>query len=107
MTKPAQDLPPVMIRKDFETDEEYAEYLAIESDEFNPTPATEEQREEVAEIAKNTITTIAGKKIPIGLRMPERDVRRAKSLALRKGVPYQTLMISVFHQYLDGNLVEK
>jgi predicted DNA binding CopG/RHH family protein len=107
MTKTAENLPPILSRNDFETQEEYDEYLLLESDDFTPTLATQEQKDQASQVATNTVEKIAGKKTPIGLRVPERDLSRVKSLALQKGVPYQTLINSVLHQYLDGNLVEK
>ncbi|MCP3851354.1 MAG: hypothetical protein GY694_14090 [Gammaproteobacteria bacterium] len=107
MTKTREKLPPTLSREDFETQEEYDEYLHFEGDDFAPTPATQKQKKRASKIATNTIEKIAGKKTPIGLRVPERDLSRVKSLALQKGVPYQTLINSVLHQYLDGNLVEK
>ncbi len=100
-------VPPIPGRDDFEHDEEYREYLDLESDTFNPPPATKAQRREAARIATNTIERIAGKKIPVGLRLPARDLQRVKSVALQRGIPYQTLISSIVHQYLDGNLVEK
>ena len=100
-------LPPVLGRNDFDDEEEYQAYLSLESDEFNPAPASDKQRAAAVQIADNTIQRIAGKKIPVGLRLPARDVQRVKSVALQRGVPYQSLISSIIHQYLDGNLVEK
>ncbi|NKB62894.1 MAG: hypothetical protein GKR95_23280 [Gammaproteobacteria bacterium] len=107
MTEKKIKLPPVLTRGDFETDEEYREYLDIENSSHIPISTTLEEREDLKEIAQLTIERIVGNKIPIGLRLPKRDVDRAKSLALQKGVPYQTLISSVLHQYLDGELVER
>ena len=100
-------LPPVLTRQDFETDEEYESYIESENSNHIPVPTTPEEREELAAVARNTIQKLVGNKIPIGLRLPQRDVMRIKSLALQKGIPYQTLISSVIHQYLDGELVEK
>ena len=100
-------LPPILTRQDFETDEEYESYLESENSGHIPTPTTAEEREVLAEIAQNTIKKMVGNKIPVGLRLPKRDVMRVKSLALQKGMPYQTLISSVIHQYLDGELVER
>ncbi len=38
--------------------------------------------------------------------MTERDVEKAQALALRKGIPYATLLTSILHQYFTGRLVE-
>ena len=107
MNKRKLKLPPILTRADFETDEEYESYVDFENSDHVPTVQTVAQNEELREIAQLTIKRITGNKIPVGLRLPKRDVERAKSLALQKGMPYQTLISSVIHQYLDGELVEK
>lgn len=43
----------------------------------------------------------------INIRIPEKDLVKIKSIAVEKGVPQQTLLASVIHQYLtkhDGLL---
>jgi hypothetical protein len=42
----------------------------------------------------------------ITLRLQERDIERLKVIARRRGLPYQTLVSSVLHQYANGTLVE-
>ena len=101
------NLPPILTHEDFETSEEYAEYLSIEQSDPPPPPASQARKTEFSQIASNTIHKIAEKKIPVGIRLPQRDIQRVKSVALQRGIPYQTLISSVIHQYLDGNLVEK
>ncbi|MFT5036948.1 MAG: putative DNA binding CopG/RHH family protein [Candidatus Azotimanducaceae bacterium] len=34
----------------------------------------------------------------------EGDIRRIKRIAVRKGIPYQTLVSSVLHEYAHKNL---
>jgi predicted DNA binding CopG/RHH family protein len=46
------------------------------------------------------------KKRPVTVRLQERDIQRIKAMAHRKGVPYQTLVSSVIHQYVTGGLTE-
>lgn len=48
---------------------------------------------------KNTL-----KKKAITVRVQEQDIRRIKSLALQQGIPYQTLVSSILHQYAHGRL---
>lgn len=36
----------------------------------------------------------------INIRLSERDLRKIKAKAVRKGLPYQTLVASVLHQYI-------
>jgi predicted DNA binding CopG/RHH family protein len=37
----------------------------------------------------------------ISIRLPEADIERAKKLAARKAIPYQTFLRSVLHEGLD------
>lgn len=37
----------------------------------------------------------------INIRISERDLFKVKALALKKGLPYQTLISSIVHQYSD------
>jgi predicted DNA binding CopG/RHH family protein len=43
----------------------------------------------------------------INIRLSSRDLRAIQSRALKEGVPYQTLVSSVLHKFVDGQLVEK
>ena len=43
----------------------------------------------------------------INIRLSSRDLRSLQARALREGVPYQTLVSSVLHKYVDGQLVDK
>lgn len=43
----------------------------------------------------------------INIRLSSRDLRSLQTKALREGIPYQTLVSSVLHKYIDGQLVEK
>lgn len=43
----------------------------------------------------------------ITLRLQARDITRLKSMARRKGIPYQTLVSSVLHQYANGDIIER
>ena len=43
----------------------------------------------------------------INIRLSSRDLRALQSLALREGIPYQTLVSIILHKYVDGRLVEK
>lgn len=43
----------------------------------------------------------------VSLRMTEWDFAKAQETALREGLPYQTLLSSIIHKYLTGQLVGK
>ena len=50
---------------------------------------------------------LSADKKPVTLRLQERDITRLKGMAARKGLPYQTLISSVLHQFANGDLVER
>jgi len=43
----------------------------------------------------------------VNIRMAERDLVRFQKTAVQEGLPYQTLISSVLHKYINGRLVEK
>ena len=95
-------LPPKLTRKDFDSDEEYALYVSTEAGEWESTGDTELKKPHWKQAAEHTIS---GKRTRISLSIPERNLSRLKSLALRRGVPYQTLINEVLHQHVKGHLI--
>lgn len=47
------------------------------------------------------------KKRNINIRISETDLLKVKALAVKKGLPYQTMISSVIHQYSSGQLKEQ
>ncbi len=45
--------------------------------------------------------------VPVSLRLDGSDLALLKSEAEKRGIPYQTLLGSILHQYLNGDLIEK
>jgi len=43
----------------------------------------------------------------INIRLSSRDLRLLQTRALREGMPYQTLVSSVLHKFVDGQLIDK
>ncbi len=43
----------------------------------------------------------------INIRLSSRDLRALQAKALQEGMPYQTLVSSVLHKFVDGQLVDK
>ena len=43
----------------------------------------------------------------VNIRMAERDLIRFQKTAAHEGLPYQTLISSVLHKYINGRLAEK
>lgn len=42
----------------------------------------------------------------INIRLPAKDLRSLQKRALAEGMPYQTLVASVLHKYVEGRLRE-
>ncbi|MEE4300254.1 MAG: hypothetical protein V2J24_12500 [Pseudomonadales bacterium] len=42
----------------------------------------------------------------INIRLPSKDLRGLQKRALAEGIPYQTLVASILHKYVEGRLVE-
>lgn len=43
----------------------------------------------------------------INIRISSKDLRSLQKRALQEGLPYQTLIASLLHKYVDGRLVEQ
>ncbi len=43
----------------------------------------------------------------INIRLSSKDLRALQARALKEGIPYQTLVASVLHRFVDGQLVDK
>lgn len=69
-------------------------------------PADAERRARLNEEWQAGLSRSTARK-PVTLRLQERDIERLKSIANRKGMPYQTLVSSVLHQFANGDLIER
>lgn len=76
---------------------------SLENDEWQTVENLQEEIERSQKIAKATMK----KNERMNIRMTKRDMDALKIKALEEGMPYQTLVSSVLHKYLAGNLVEK
>lgn len=85
----------------FLDDEERAVIEAAERGEFEPDPDPSARFAEWQTAAAET-----SRKRAITVRLQEHDIQRIKAIALRKGMPYQTLVSSIIHQYASGTLKE-
>jgi predicted DNA binding CopG/RHH family protein len=85
----------------FLDDEERTVVEAAERGEFKAEPDLPAQIARWQAAASNT-----SKRKAVTVRLQERDIQRIKAIAHRKGVPYQTLVSSVIHQYATGDLTE-
>jgi predicted DNA binding CopG/RHH family protein len=47
-------------------------------------------------------TALNGKRQRISISIPERDLARLKARAAQEGMPYQTLINSILHKFVEG-----
>jgi predicted DNA binding CopG/RHH family protein len=66
------------------------------------TPSKNELNK-IKNIAKNTFK----KDKRITIRLYDHDYKGIQKKALEMGIPYQTLLSSMIHRYVEGDLVEK
>lgn len=70
------------------------------ADEF--VPVAPEERERVERIIARSRKTKN-----INIRLSEEDLSKIRERAQREGVPYQTLVSSVLHKFVSGQLVDE
>jgi len=76
---------------------------SLESGEWESVPNLEDEIKLHQEIAKNTLR----KDKRINIRLSANDLEALKTQAVELGLPYQTLVSSILHQYAAGRLVQR
>ncbi len=85
-------------------DREEKELLeSFDRGEWKPVAEQETQTERYREYARATFK----KDMRVNIRISKKDLEALQSRALEEGIPYQTLMGSILHKYVDGRLVER
>jgi predicted DNA binding CopG/RHH family protein len=85
-------------------DSEEKEILeAFESGSLKKSKNAKKLIEQHKSIAEDTFK----KDARINIRISTRDLRSLQAKALIEGMPYQTLVSSVLHKFIDGQLVDK
>jgi predicted DNA binding CopG/RHH family protein len=92
-------------KKSFEPiDQEEKDLMAsIESDEWKPVNNINQEKEKVMDAARNTLK----KDKRINLRLTQKDYHQIQIKAVEEGIPYQTLISSIVHKYLNGSLTTR
>ncbi len=85
------------------TDEELEIVDYIESAKPKSIPNLQEEIESIT----NIVTANVQKKKQVNFRLLESDLEKLKTRALIEGIPYQTLLSSLVHKYLNGTMVSK
>jgi len=77
----------------------------VEYMETNPksVPNVEEEIARLTSMVKEGVQ----KRKQVNFRLNESDLEKLKSKALIDGIPYQTLLNSIVHKFLNGTLVYK
>ena len=85
------------------TKEEKALLDSVEQGEWKRIPDFEQEAARYQAAARATLR----KDKRVNIRMTERDLVQFQKTAVREGLPYQTLISSILHKYINGRLVEK
>ena len=85
-------------------DEEEKDLMeSIEKDEWRSVKHIEKEKEKAIEAARNTLK----KDRRINLRLTQKDYHQIQVKAIEEGIPYQTLISSIIHKYLNGSLAPR
>ncbi len=82
------------------TDEESELLEAIENGKFTSVKNLYQMKKEAIAAAKNTLNKTKN----INLRLSEKDLQKAKSKAAETGIPYQTLLSSIIHRFVNKEI---
>ena len=73
---------------------------SIERDEWQTVKNIDQEKEKAINAARNTLK----KDKRINLRLTRKDYQEIQIKAIEEGIPYQTLISSLVHKYLNGSL---
>jgi predicted DNA binding CopG/RHH family protein len=84
------------------TTEEQEILQSFNKGEWVPTSNLSSKKKEMMQYARNTLK----KDKRLNIRISERDLVELQKKAVREGLPYQTLVSSILHKFVNGTLVE-
>ena len=76
---------------------------SVERGEWRRIPNYQREAERYQEYASATLR----KDKRVNIRMTEKDLVHFQKKAVEEGLPYQTLISSILHKYINGRLVER
>jgi predicted DNA binding CopG/RHH family protein len=76
---------------------------SYENEEWKSVKKIKEQKEQYRTYARATFR----KDKRVNIRISEKDLLDLQKCAIRQGIPYQTLISSVLHKFINGALTEK
>ena len=93
-----------MVRRKVDFDQEEQDILdSIDRGEWQSVDHQDEEVRRYREYARATIR----KDARVHIRISSKDLQAIQSKALEEGIPYQTLISSVLHKYVNGRLKER
>ncbi len=84
------------------TQEEIELLASIEKGEWKRIENFNSEKKKYQEYAANTLR----KDKRVNIRMNEHDLTTIQRKALEEGIPYQTLISSLLHKYINGKLID-
>jgi len=76
---------------------------SVERGEWKTIPNFKKEAKRYHEYARATFR----KDKRVNIRTPEKDLVNIQKRAIQEGLPYQTLISSVLHKFINGCLIEK
>jgi len=76
---------------------------SYEAEEWKSAKKVKEQKEQYRAYAHATLR----KDKRVNIRISEKDLLALQKRAVRQGIPYQTLISSVLHKYVNGEFTER
>ena len=76
---------------------------SVERDDWHSVRGVKKQIKRYQDYARATVR----KDKRVNIRMSEKDLIYLQKKAMEEGLPYQTLISSVLHRYVNGRLVDK
>jgi len=71
---------------------------SFEKNYWKSVPNLSKRKTELKQYARDTIR----KNKRVNIRISERDLNELQRIAIREGLPYQTLISSILHKYVNG-----
>ncbi len=85
-------------------DKEEAEILnAYDEGKMKLSTPSQTDKTKIKTLAENTFR----KNRRVTIRLYDHDLKGIQKKAMEKGIPYQTLISGMIHQYIEGDLIEK
>jgi len=76
---------------------------SIENEDWHPVENLDEEKDKAVHAARNTLKNDKR----VALRLSQRDFHQIQLRAIEEGIPYQTLIASVVHKYLNTAQVKR